>query len=325
MPETSESVGGMVFHMPSAADLRAIGARPINGYYLPIQPTVQSAVSTAKQLDSGNDNFTYAFPAPSGWGNGWVIENVTTSDGSPIASADASAYVQGVVPSIAHQWAADATLDTLYQKMPDLAAQRAGTDTPFDRTLVQDAPSILKNVGWPIAYLSRAKYGALLFYGTGLVVHLTWAQPEDASDTVPISKARAIAIHVAAMRDPNSQSEEAKTGQDYFLGTPFHDAFPPPVAFNQHDELKPVYDFPASTPWDASFEEDFAAKPYWLVSVPTGSGFGMGMVDAVTGAEIRFIRPNTNSTPTRVAPTPEVFTSPPGPGTPTVPMPASSP
>ncbi|HEY9724089.1 MAG TPA: hypothetical protein V6D47_18950 [Oscillatoriaceae cyanobacterium] len=325
MPFAGETVGGMSFHMPTPADLRTIGARPINGYFLPIQPTIQGAISTARQLDSGNDNFTYAFPAPDSWGKDWIVENVTTTGITPLASGDASAYVNQRLVPIAQRWASDATLDTQYEKMPDLGAMRAGTDMPYDPNRVKDAASILQNVGWPLAYLSSSKRSALLFYRTGLVVHLTWALPEDASDTVPIKRAQAIAIHEAAMRSPDSQSEEERTGNDHFLGTPYQGVFPSPVPFNQHDDLKPSFDFPPGTAWDATFEEDFAGKPYWLVSVPTGAGYGMGMVDAVTGVEIRFIRPNTNYSTSRTAPTPFVPMPAPGGSVPTLPVAISSP
>jgi hypothetical protein len=301
-----EQVGGVTFGVPRPEDLRDMAAYgwvipPGGTYSLRIRPDIHGVTSTAKQIESGNYNFETSFRSP--FGEKWMVDAIMTARLAAVVPGQEASYVRDTIRPLVKAWASDGALYTGYSWDPNLGDMRAGTARSPDEA------AILAHVGWPLPYLSEARHELLLFYAPGVVLRTRWLPVDVDEHTVKVSREAAIALHVAAMRDPNAKSEEERTGRDYFLGTPYVGAFPPPE-WNRWDDLRPKYDIPNDAPWYATLDTSYAGKPVWHV-VCNWSGYGIGLVDGQTGTLIRFMRPNMGAANGVVTPSPFIPT--PGP------------
>lgn len=298
-------LAGLTFDIPSREHVVAISAAETFGFTnMSLRAYIRPANVIAHYIDSGNYNFEYFFPRA--FGDDKVVASVKTA-ALPAANGNNEQYVETTIRPIVRAWAADAALETSYMTSPMAGP---GVDpypnpTPGPEAYATEA-GILKLVGWPLVYTSASRLEVMYVYGeSGVMLRLRWHPKDLDESTVRVSKQAAADLLSTAMRDPASMSEEERTGRDYFLGTPYVGLFPPPTA-NVWDHLKPVYDFPANAFWEASLGYEYAEKPVWYIR----GGFGSGLVDAQTGALIRFYRPSQNSagnsglvSPTPFAPT----------------------
>jgi hypothetical protein len=238
-------------------------------------------MSQAPKLESGNHELQVGFPNP--YGSDWGVVSVLTSTVVPLGAQPIGAYLSGTIMPVVRAWAEDGSLFTAYTYMPG----RFGPPPSHDPNATADAAAIIANVGWPLAYVSASKHEALFFYQGGQVLAVQWGQQRYTEQSVPVTKQAAIATLVAALRDPNAQAEEAKTGRDYYLGVPFKGIFPP-NAVNFHDDLVPTSNVPDGIEWGGFLGQEFVDKPTWYLN-NNGWGGG-GQVDALTGTLIRFTR-----------------------------------
>ena len=287
-PATAERIGTWTFspiRLPQLLATRATGPAG-TGYHLHDQPEVRPGTSRARQMQSGNHALEYRFPAPPELGEGLIVAGVTaaTLDAAP----ESKALVTGWLTPLRQAWAADAALVTTYSFQGPRFAPSEGYDPDATQTVV----GILNAAGWPLAYVSREKREALYLYASGLVVRIRWQPPDLTGADVPVGAAEAVRRYAAAMRDPATRSLEERTGLDHFLGLPYAEAYPASTwdQWNNHDDDVPAFDFPADAPWEAQFLYEYAGKPVWLIGVPTGGGFGGGLVDAYSGELVRFHR-----------------------------------
>jgi hypothetical protein len=305
---SSEAVGPITFEVPAPEDLRDIQAYGFTGgSFYPARPDMHPASAVSPRLESGNYDFEASFRTP--FGDQWAIAAVTTARLPTVLQGQEAAYVRDRVRPVVAAWATDGALDTAYTHLPDLGKLRAGLPDAFDPTVVQDEAAILKNVGWPLPYRSEARKEILLFYATGVVLKVK-AGPATADEhTVKVSAQQAIQKLIATLHDPNAKSAEEQAGRDYFLGTPFGTVFTPKPT-GPYADVGPTFSFSDDAGWHADLDKTYADKPTWWINANGWPGYGRGLVDAQTGAVIRFIRTSENHGNALTLPTP--FT-PPGP------------
>jgi hypothetical protein len=274
--------GGLPFGTPTVESVHAIGDPPIldiSKPYLTIRPRFGGSVSQAPKLESGSFELTARFPNP--YGSDWGVVSVLTSVVVPQGAQVLGDYVSGPIRSVVRAWAEDGRLFTGYIRFPSRLVPPP-EDDPNETT----EAAIIANAGWPLAYVSMAKHEALFFYQDGQVLAVQWGQQRYTEQNVPVTKQAAIATTIAALRDPNAEAEEAKTGRDYFLGVPFKGLFQPSPA-NFRDDPVPTSDVPDGIGWSGFLDQEYVDKPTWHIQ----SGWGGGaQVDALTGTLIRFTR-----------------------------------
>jgi hypothetical protein len=284
----SAQVGDWTFSTPTPDDMRAMatGFGFSGDLILAFRPSISRSISSAVRLENGNHELEVHFPSP--FGDGWATASALTARVPAPAAGGVAQFVETTVRPMLAAWAPDGALFTGYMRMPDLAAQR-GMAPPrsHDPNATQNEAAIVKNVGWPLAYVSPSRHEVLFFYEAGVVLRTQWTPKRFDAASVPVSKQAAIATVVAALRDPAAQSEEARTGRDYFVGTPYAGIFGPAPEVNRHDDLVPTYDVPDAVDWNGFVGTEWAEKPVWLIGSTWGGG---GWVDARTGTLIRFTR-----------------------------------
>ena len=172
---------------------------------------------------------------------------------------------------------------------------------------------------WSLSYYAASRSELLTFVITPektTVVRERWAPLDLAAYPAKVDNDAATLALLHAVRTRGFQGEEEQTGLDHFLGIPFGsgygygggvvvvppvpapDARPTTLASVPPDEVQ--YDVPVDASWSESFQV-ILGKPVWQLSAygnaSQGSGAGyydsgaQGLVDATTGAVIRFMRP----------------------------------
>jgi hypothetical protein len=278
------------------------------GYFYSARPDFHAATAVSPRLESGNHDFEASFPGIDGGymaGQRWQVVSVTTARLQVPAPGQEAAFVRDAVRPLVSAWAADGRLDTAYNHPPNLGKLRAGEPDPYDPSVVADEAAILKNVGWPLPYRSDAGHALLLVYKTGVVLRMRYSAPtgsETASGGM-LSPEAAIDKLKAALRDPAARSVEEVTGRDYFIGAPYQGVFnPTPVG--PFASVGPSYEFSDAAPWNALFDDSFAGKEVYWINANGWPGYGRGLVDARTGAVVRFTRTAENHSDALFMPTP---------------------
>lgn len=215
--------------------------------------------------------------------------------------------VAAIVAPVLQAWASDARLTS--------STGVTGQDGLLPDQEATAAASAGYTPGWTLSYFSAARK-ELLTFAIGptktTVVRERWAALDLAAVPIAVDNDAALTALVAAIKTPGAQGEEERSGQDYFLGVPFTSApqggvaiaVPPvaasaPTATPSPDQV--LYDLAADVPWNASLQV-ILGKPVWqfyamsYAKPATGTpdhydGGAQGMVDARTGAVIRFMRP----------------------------------
>ena len=123
----------------------------------------------------------------------------------------------------------------------------------------------------------------------------------------------ALKAMITAIETRGFKGEEEKTGLDYFLGSPYAtnaSCFGPPMTGPGSQEA--LYEVPPDARWNTSLQV-ILGKPVWQLNFYANSkpmdptqGYWVnlsanGMVDATTGAVIRFQRPSRQLIPTPMA------------------------
>lgn len=161
--------------------------------------------------------------------------------------------------------------------------------------------------GWRLTYQSPDGLAQLKFEVTPektLITKTRWAEVPMPVDAARVSEREAIARLIAAIGDRAFKSEEERTGRDYFLGISFEP--PDPGRMISPGRIEVLYTVPEEARWIVNFES-VIGKAVWHLSFYTpsldawsGRGrvpprpaeySGEGLIDAVSGAVIRFRRP----------------------------------
>lgn len=190
---------------------------------------------------------------------------------------------------------------------------------------------------WRLTYFSASRSEMLNFYVTPartLIVRARWAPLDLDGTPVAVDNDVALRSLVAAIETQGFQGEEEKSGLDYFMGGTFGQRCDgpmpmkgPPMPVGKEGEFRTevVYDVPDNARWNVNLQV-ILHKPVWEltfyaqpdaspmpvpmkmpspgVSMPPyeDPGFNFnnsarGLVDATTGAVIRFNRPSKHYYP----------------------------
>ncbi|MDB5098844.1 MAG: hypothetical protein JWM80_3265 [Cyanobacteria bacterium RYN_339] len=279
-------------------------APPASGPY-PGQPFLPPAQPDG--LFSGNMNGGYYGFGPSYGGGGAPTALVSITQAETTGSQGPYRQMMAtVVTPVVKAWAADAQLIT------------SNGNTGSDGLLTGSSPSPIPSCapvyygqdqqnGWNLVYYSAARGEMLNFtvaQAKTLIVRTRWA-PMDLSAPIAVDNDAALQGLITAIKTQGVKSEEEKSGKDYFLGSPYSATngmcFGPVASGPNHTET--VYDVPADARWNTSLQM-MLGKPVWQLNFYANGqkdtyqqGFyfnnsANGMVDATTGAVIRFGRPS---------------------------------
>lgn len=160
---------------------------------------------------------------------------------------------------------------------------------------------------WQLTYQSPDGLEQLKFDVTPektLITTTRWAEVPMPVDAARLSEREAIARLSAAIGDRAFKSEEERTGRDYFLGRAFEP--PAPGGGISPGRIEVLYAVPEDARWLVNFES-VVGKAVWHLRfyTPTLDSWsnrgrippsppeysGEGLIDAVSGAVIRFRRP----------------------------------
>ncbi|HBN09057.1 MAG TPA: hypothetical protein DD435_10555 [Cyanobacteria bacterium UBA8530] len=193
--------------------------------------------------------------------------------------------LQTIVTPVVKNWATDARM------------VRSEGDLAEDGTLGEGG----FNPSWRLSYISAERQEEIDFVvgaSKTLVIRLHWAPLNLSPETVAVDSATALKTLKAAIVDQEAKSEEEKSGIDYFLGTAF---VKPGYSTGYKSEV--LYQLPAAARWGVGLRYTLGHL-FWVVNAnPTspmeqsGPGYWLnssvtGMIDAQSGALIRFSRPS---------------------------------
>lgn len=137
--------------------------------------------------------------------------------------------------------------------------------------------------GWRLAYMSASRREALNFFVTPektLIIRARWAPMDLAQVPVEVDNDAALKALAAAIETQGAQSEEEKTGVDYFMGGSFAseplNCFPQPTMPMPARDYPPgyepgefrtevVYDVPDNARWNTNLQV-ILGKPVWELS-----------------------------------------------------------
>lgn len=170
------------------------------------------------------------------------------------------------------------------------------------------------SAGWRLSYLSPSRQEALNFTVMAdktVAIRMRWAPLNLATAPIAVDADEAVKKLTAAIDSAEAKSEEEQTGLDYFLGTPFATPAPMGAPPPYQERIEPIYDVPEGARWNAqlqsvlgklvwelNFHQPYVHPPQPMpMPMMTPSDHyvdtsGRGMVDAQTGAVIRFSRPS---------------------------------
>ncbi|HEY9765376.1 MAG TPA: hypothetical protein V6C82_03390 [Chroococcales cyanobacterium] len=193
--------------------------------------------------------------------------------------------LQTIVTPVVKNWATDARM------------VRSEGDLAEDGTLGEGG----FNPSWRLSYISAERQEEIDFVvgaSKTLVIRLHWAPLNLSPETVAVDSATALKTLKAAIMDKEAKSEEEKSGLDYFLGTAF---VKPEYSPGYRSEV--LYELPPAARWivglrytlghlfwiingNPAISMNQNGPDYWLNNSVTG------MIDAQSGALIRFSRPS---------------------------------
>lgn len=236
-----------------------------------------------------------------------VLVSMTRAEG-PGSRGPLREVLDGIVAPVLQAWAPDGKLVRSEGRVDSLG-EPLGTAAPSSASpWSNEAP------GWPtwrLLYTSESRHEVLEFFvgrDRTLAVRMRWAPLALPTEAIKVDGNEAVRRLVAAIRDPNARSVEAQTGRDYFLDVPFVTKSVPPALPGRNELL---LELPADATWRVSLQSLFG-KLVWRLSYAypmappqpwaggeqppkppfsflNGNGIE-GMVDAETGAVIRFNR-----------------------------------
>jgi hypothetical protein len=256
-------------------------------------------------LFSGNMNGGFYGFGPS-YGSGAPTTLVSISQAETAGSKGPYlAMMAGVVTPVIKAWASDAQL------------VGSSGSTGADGLLTGASPSPVPSCGgyygpvqensWTLGFYSAGRSEMLTFMVTEAkttIMRAHWAPLDLAATPIAVDNDAALKALVKAIQTRGFQGEEEKSGKDYFLGSPYATnagCFGPPLTGPGSTEV--LYEVPPDARWNANLQV-ILGKPVWQLNFYANKpvdtyqqGYYLnmsagGMVDATTGAVIRFGRPS---------------------------------
>lgn len=295
--DASDTLGAFVFRTVSQATMPEFGDGPGGA---PAE-TVVGAVS-------GNMDAYYSWGYPSAKQDAEqrTLVSMTRAEG-PGSKGSLREVLDGIVAPVIQAWASDAKLVRSEGRVDSQGG-------PLGAALRSPNPFSNEVPGWPswrLLYTSESRHEVLEFFvgpDRTLAIRMRWAPLTLPTEAIKVDGNDAVKRLVAAIRDPNARSVEEQTGRDYFLDVPFVTKAVPP-ALPGRNEL--MLELPADAAWVVSLHAIFG-KLVWQLNYhapmaspqpwaggeqPPRPPFSFlngnsihGMVDAETGAVIRFNR-----------------------------------
>lgn len=315
-----------------------------------VTPTKGGAGGSVSGNMYGYYGYGYYFGASSPTGVPMALVSLTEGE-APGSRGPLQAILTNVVAPVLKDWAADAHLTSSNANLGNDGLLAPSKPSP-DGAVKPMMPYYGGGNGWQLSYVSPSRNEVLSFQVTPektLVVRARWAPLNLAATPVGVDSDAAVQKLVTAIEDRNFKSEEETTGKDYFLGTAFDQAAMNPVSPEVRTEV--VYDVPDNARWYASLQPilgklvwELSFYSYNVMPVPAVAVDGVavppvdpgyyfdnsarGMIDAQTGAVIRFSRPtkryyNYPSATPSIAPKPPIAS--PSPTASPSPSPSASP
>ncbi len=320
--------GATTAPMPAPAATTAPGtSMPVPG-----GPSGPPAPPEGLNSGNMNGGYGYAYGYGPGFFGGEPTTLISLTQSETVGSKGPyRQLIEAVVQPVVKDWAADAKLmmsnattgtDGLLTESPSSpppSGFRAGCEPMYG------SPS---DSGWRLTYLSASRREMLNFYvmpAKTLVIRARWAPMDLAATPVAVDNDVALRSLATAIETRGFKGEEEKSGLDYFMGGSFGQgcfgpvAMPAPYPYggSQENRTEVVYDVPDNARWNTSLQV-ILGKPVWELSFyaqpeppkptvapgPQGEmpvyddpGFyfnssARGLVDATTGAVIRFSRPH---------------------------------
>jgi hypothetical protein len=273
---------------------------PMGMYLPPAQPV---------GLFSGNMNGGYYGFGPS-YGSGAPTTLVSITQAETAGSKGPYlSMMSNVITPVIKAWAKDAQL------------VNSSGNTGSDGLLTSSTPSPVPSCGgyygpdqqsaWNLAYYSAGRSEMLTFMVTEAkttILRTHWAPLDLAATPIAVDNDAALKALITAVETRGFKGEEEKTGLDYFLGSPYATnagCFGPPMTGPGAQEA--LYEVPPDARWNANLQL-ILGKPVWQLNfyankpMDPAQGYWVnmsasGMVDATTGAVIRFQRPSKQQIP----------------------------
>lgn len=260
---------------------------------------------------SGNMNGGY-YPFGPAYGSGGPTTLVSLTQAETTGSRGPYLSVMStIVAPIIKAWASDAQLLSVTGQTDGSGLLDEASPSPAP-TPCGPVYGPTADTGWRFTYTSASRNESLSFVVTAaktVIVRSRWAPLDLATADVQVDNSVAIQSLVTAITTQGYQSEEEKTGKDYFLGTPYNAPclypMPMPMASGaaKQNYTEVVYAVPQDARWNATLQVELG-KPVWVLNfyaqqqkATTGpqdyyfNNAANGYVDARTGAVIRFSRP----------------------------------
>lgn len=235
-----------------------------------------------------------------------ALVSMTRAEG-PGSKGTLREVLDGIVAPVIQAWTPDAKLVRSEGRV-DSQGGPLGAPLSSPRPMANEVP------GWPswrLLYTSESRQETLEFFvgpDRTLAIRMRWAPLTLPTEAIKVDGNEAVRRLVAAIRDPNARAVEEQTGRDYFLDVPFVTKSVPPALPGRNELL---LELPADATWHVSLRSIFG-KLVWRLSYaypvaspqpwaggeqPPRPPFSFlngnaveGMVDAETGAVIRFNR-----------------------------------
>lgn len=303
-------LGGLTFKPLTAQNSRFMGGAPtspgVPQMAMPAAMPSASALASSGGSVSGNlygGSYGYGYY---GGGTSVPMALVSISEAeAPGSKGPLKQILADVVTPVLKDWAPDAHLVSSTGSLGNDGAALVPSPVP-------SAPGYYPSydTGWRLSYVSPSRQEALNFTVMAdktVAIRMRWAPLNLATTPIEVDADEALKKLKAAIEDAQFRSEEEKSGLDYFLGTSFGTASPvmmPPPPYQERIEA--LYAVPANARWNVQLQSALG-KLVWELSfyqvydeknppMPATDyyvdGNGRGMVDATTGAVIRFSRPS---------------------------------
>ncbi|MFN3428492.1 MAG: hypothetical protein ACK46X_00920 [Candidatus Sericytochromatia bacterium] len=321
-------LGGLTFKPVSAQNTRYIGASGGTGSAMPVPgaaatsaPTVTPSASTISPGGVASGNIYgggYGYGYYGGSSVPMALVSVTEAE-APGSRGPLKAILEALVAPVLKDWAADAHLVSSSGSLDAEGMALVASPSPMP------APPGYGyyggyDTGWRLSYVSPSRQEALNFHVAAdktLVIRMRWAPLNLAATPIMVDADEAVKKLSTAIEDPAFRGEEEKTGTDYFFGTAFQPVpTVPPGGYQERVET--IYDVPPQARWNATLQS-VLGKQVWELSYYRAysetdpypqapdhwfDNSARGMVDAQTGAVVRFTRPSKRYYPNYPSPMP---------------------
>jgi hypothetical protein len=294
--QNAQYTGGMTTAFPGAATPNsaaapvAVGA-PATGN-ANASPVYGSGAGSTTGMVSGNMQSAYGYsggPFYSGSGAPTTLVSITQTE-APGAKGPYMQMLSAVVAPILKDWSADALLtrssattgnDGLLRDVAPPPVASTGACAPYY------SPGV--DSGWRLTYFSSTRAETLNFIVSAnktVIIRMRWAPLDLAAVPIAVNNDVAIKSLITAIKTPGFQSEEQKSGMDYFLGVAFNNAcfngYAVPAPAGGASQIEVIYDVPADANWNTSLQV-VLGKPVWQLNYYANNGFQTMPMAALPG------------------------------------------